>query len=86
MTKREGSWLYVEAKRTGADVILSYAHGSPNPSSGRPADTEKHLMREVKGFAKAIGRSWQVGVMTCGPKSQKTESTFHYFTFTKDDA
>lgn len=75
--KKEGHWLYVEAKRTDADIIISYAIGSPDQ------DPPKHLMREVKGFAKDLGTPWHVGVMTCGPKSEETVSTFHHFTFTE---
>lgn len=85
MSKKEGEWLYIEAKRTGADIILSYTIGSPDQTSGRPTeDHQKHLMREVKGFAKDTGKSWQIGVMTCGPMSEETISTFHSFTFSRE--
>lgn len=85
VSDEQGAWLYIEAKRTGADIILSYSIGSPDQSTGRPInDDQKHLMREVKGFAKSSGKPWQIGVMTCGPMSEETISTFHSFTFSKD--
>lgn len=79
ITKEDGNWLYIEAKRTGADIILSYAIGSPKDKP------KTHLMREVKGFARYLNKPWHVGVMTCGPKSEETVSNFHNFTFSHDE-
>ncbi|CEH14766.1 Protein of unknown function DUF1349 [Ceraceosorus bombacis] len=90
------NWLYVQVARHGPDLSVSIAYSEAVHQASelplRPQASELVQIREIRGFVKpatfqdeasceASGQKWRVGVMTCGPLSQATQSTFAKFSF-----
>ncbi|PWN41297.1 hypothetical protein IE81DRAFT_331002 [Ceraceosorus guamensis] len=90
------NWLYVQVTRHGPDLSVSIAYSEAVQQASelplRPQASELVQIREIRGFVQpatfqdeasceASGQKWRVGVMTCGPLSQATQSTFAKFSF-----
>lgn len=85
-SKQGTSKLYIQFTRVGADVFVHYALSSSKSTEGPPSTLQ--LLREIKGFSALATDAatthkedpWHVGVMVCGPLSEKTEAQWENFT------